>query len=266
MNDAGIKSFAFILGCIAMTIQIVLLRSFLSVFYGNELLIGLLLSFWLIWSGAGSYLGNRMIRRPGVDIQRRIVYGLYFAILWTAVIIAASKWIRVILAIPGGEFINTTQFLLFAAPILAPSCFVLGLCFTLLAQLYFTSAKKATTPAATIYIYEAMGSTLGSLLFTFIWVQLLSHLQVLCLLWIVVSFLLAWLDARRRKIALAAGLLIAALSPLTDDLELTLAKIYYASLTPQMRLVESKTSRYGELAIVDWMGEKTLFANSLKGA
>jgi spermidine synthase len=38
--------------------QIILLREFLSVFYGNELVIGIILANWMMLTGFGSFLGK----------------------------------------------------------------------------------------------------------------------------------------------------------------------------------------------------------------
>ncbi len=46
------------LGITSIATQIVLLREFLSVFYGNELVIGIVLANWLILTGVGSLLGR----------------------------------------------------------------------------------------------------------------------------------------------------------------------------------------------------------------
>ncbi len=46
------------LGFTSTITQIILLREFLSVFYGNELVIGIILGNWMIITGIGSYLGK----------------------------------------------------------------------------------------------------------------------------------------------------------------------------------------------------------------
>jgi len=53
INAVGITGFS------AVIIQCVLLRELLSVFFGNELILGILLCVWLLSCGTGSYLGNR---------------------------------------------------------------------------------------------------------------------------------------------------------------------------------------------------------------
>jgi len=49
-----------IMGLTSMLLQITVLRLLLSTFSGNELDIGITLSFWLISVGSGSYIGKRI--------------------------------------------------------------------------------------------------------------------------------------------------------------------------------------------------------------
>ncbi len=51
--------FMFITGSVAATVQILFLREFLSVFSGNELVIGLIFGLWLLSAAAGSRMGSR---------------------------------------------------------------------------------------------------------------------------------------------------------------------------------------------------------------
>ena len=49
----------FATGLTAAAVQIVFLREYLSIFSGNELVIGVILALWLLATAAGSYAGNR---------------------------------------------------------------------------------------------------------------------------------------------------------------------------------------------------------------
>jgi len=48
----------FTLGLITISTQIVLLREFLSIFYGNELVVGMILTNWMLLTGLGAYIGR----------------------------------------------------------------------------------------------------------------------------------------------------------------------------------------------------------------
>ena len=58
LNANFLKISAFLLGSTSIIAQVILLREFLSVFSGNELVIGLVLANWMILTGLGAYLGQ----------------------------------------------------------------------------------------------------------------------------------------------------------------------------------------------------------------
>ena len=64
-NDLDERRFnlsAFLLGSTSIIAQVILLREFLAVFSGNELVIGLVLANWMILTGLGAYLGKFPLR------------------------------------------------------------------------------------------------------------------------------------------------------------------------------------------------------------
>jgi len=50
------------LGISSIAVQLIVLREFLNVFYGNELVFGIILGSWFLLTGLGSYLG-RYVRK-----------------------------------------------------------------------------------------------------------------------------------------------------------------------------------------------------------
>ncbi len=49
--------------------QVVLLRELVATFYGNELLLGLILMAWLAWVAAGAWLLPRYLQPPTSNLQ-----------------------------------------------------------------------------------------------------------------------------------------------------------------------------------------------------
>ena len=61
MENRRVKDLAWAvaaLGMTALATQIILLREFVSVFQGNELVIGVVLAGWMMLTGAGAFLGR----------------------------------------------------------------------------------------------------------------------------------------------------------------------------------------------------------------
>ena len=48
----------FVLGFSSLYTQVFLLREFLSIFNGNELVLGIVLANWMLLTGTGAYLGK----------------------------------------------------------------------------------------------------------------------------------------------------------------------------------------------------------------
>jgi spermidine synthase len=57
-------------GLTSLVTQVFLLREFLSVFYGEELVIGVLLSNWMILTGVGAYLSRSLASENMINCPR----------------------------------------------------------------------------------------------------------------------------------------------------------------------------------------------------
>ena len=57
-SDKTLLAAVVVLGFSAIVTQTILVREFLSVFSGNELVIGVVLANWMILTGFGSWLGH----------------------------------------------------------------------------------------------------------------------------------------------------------------------------------------------------------------
>ena len=68
-RDLGLKAWGppVLLGFLAASIQVYLLREFAAEFYGNELTFGLFLGSWLLWGGLGSLIRPRPLQRAGTS-------------------------------------------------------------------------------------------------------------------------------------------------------------------------------------------------------
>jgi len=263
IHSKHLKFRAATLGAIALSAQMILSRVILGIFYGNELFLGLTLGLWLIGSGAGAITGNYLRSRNGDGFYRSFHLALCFSIVWTIAAIVAGKFIRSILHVPFAEFIITRDFIVFAIPAIMPTAFAIGLGFTLLSRLFAQIAPRGRNPATVIYILEAAGSAIAGLVITWLFTQMISH-------WCILFFLLTatiwlWMASLNLKHlwrwpVLAMGGLSLLLSQMADR---RLTAQYWRSMSPELIYRQGCTSRYGELAVVDWAGEKQLFHNSI---
>ncbi len=158
MSDSSrtsIKVTAFLLGFISLLAQVLLLRSLLSVFSGNELILGLILALWISFTGTGSILGERL--RPD-----RSYIGWSFVIVGLMLmVLPVSVWyVYPLFGISFGEVIPLPLTLLTNAVILLPLCLVFGAQFPLIVK------SPGQSPPSITYGLESLGAFVSGLLFT----------------------------------------------------------------------------------------------------
>ena len=256
------KTNSLLLGVTAIIVQIILLREFLVVFYGNELCVGLILASWLFWVAAGSQMGNRIKHQRGIP-------SLFF-ILQAAEVIAAFvaiyliKIIRTIAGVPIGEHVSILDITWAAFAILSVPCFLLGIQFALLATTMLKSDTPKGDPSAHVYIYESLGSLIASLIFSLLIVHWFSNLQTLILLLAMIS-LIAGIELSHRWLYISTILItILVLSPIPQSIESKLVELQWKTFNRNFDVVDWQNSRYGQLAVIEWGGEKSLYHNGLK--
>ena len=172
------KSLIFALMMIGFTAtagQIIVVREFIVVFYGNELCLGLILANWLLWGAVGSWalgrLADRIKRQTGVLAACEIFLTFIFPAL-----IFAARSARTILSVQPGEFIGFLPVSIFTFIILAPMCAVLGFLFALGARMY--PAAKGAKQIGHVYILEGVGASVGGLLTSLLLIRYLNSIQI----------------------------------------------------------------------------------------
>lgn len=147
------------LGVSSVVLQVLLMREILAYTGGNELIIGVYLSFWMLFTGLGSFLGGRLPVRNTVIISLLTVILLITATLSHLSVPLVRSWEGSFVATPGvWEVIILTS-----AALLLP-CLLLGALFPILAGLLFSG--KENRLASNAYGLEALGSVAGGLAFT----------------------------------------------------------------------------------------------------
>jgi len=236
---------AVLLGLLAASLQIFLLREFAAQFYGNELVFGLVLASWLLWGGCGSLWASG--REPG----RKGLAVLFFGVLLVApVCFAALRFSRFILGILPGELIGLGPILLFA--------FVLSffLNFPLGAIFVFTVKRDGHLPR--VYFWESFGAAAGGLLTYLALIPLLSNWQALAVIGGLAS-MAVFFFLGGRKAALVFSLALAAHAALFFS-DLPAQKLVWRPFA----LVRTKDSLYGKLQVIRTSEQVTLYDNSLR--
>lgn len=164
-----------------MASQIILMREFLIVFYGNELSLGLILASWLIWGAAGSWLLGRIADRIRPKITFFSLCQLFLSILLPLSILAIRS-LKLIIKVLPGEIIAFSPMALSSFIILAPLCSLLAFMFSLGCRVYELKSQTQATKIGMVYSLEAIGSMIGGLLVSFILIRLWHSLQIMVIL------------------------------------------------------------------------------------
>jgi spermidine synthase len=262
-NSLPYRVYAFLFGGTAMITQIVLLREFLSVFYGNELVIGVLLANWMALTGAGAALGSLLAKMlltgrtiptgqcgSILKIMVALIQGLamHYWLLLIAVLPITSLWLLDLLRnviLPTGSMAGLAQIIGTSFLLLLPFCIVCGSGFTMLSAL--SSQEKNENLISNVYAWESIGGMAGGAAFSIALLCSFDAVAILkAVLWINVigaGFLSSRFAGIRRY---ATALCIAALSvPFVLPGNYGLRQLLFRDQT----LLSFQDTPYGALAV-----------------
>jgi spermidine synthase len=161
------------IGFTSVIAQVVLIREFAAVFYGNELSFGLLLATWLIWTAVGSRLTGQLAPRFRLG-RRSYAASLGLVALCLPLELSLIRALRTILGLTPGLMMGYGSMAWAMLFILAPLCLAWGFQFTLGSHLL---AKEGGT-VGQAYMLEGIGAAIGGVLFSFLLVRLLDPFQI----------------------------------------------------------------------------------------
>ncbi len=254
----------FILGFTSLIGQVMITRELMVSFYGNEFFIGWILFGWFIWVAVGS-LGTKLFRRQSRETSFLIACHLFVTLLLPLEIFLIRLSKNLFLTAPG-QIPDIIPAMASSFFILAPLCLVLGLQFTFA----FECWKKGVGEA---YFWEALGFVVGGAAFNYKLV-FLNEFQISAILAglnLAPAFAL-WCDSLRsltiKNSYLKKGLLLAtAMLAVLTVLCLKNAgpfNFQTASLRfPNEKLLETKNSIYGNLAVTWVRGQYNFYHNGL---
>lgn len=229
------------MGLTSLLLQITAIRLLLSTFSGNELDIGITLSFWLIYVSLGSYIGQR------IRFKYAFIYSFIVIAILSLPTAFAIKSIRTILSLELGESVSFHFTLLSTAITLLPLCFMIGLQFPL--SVSFSGGKNA---AGRVYGLEAFGAFIGGVLFTFLISSRLNAFE-LCLVLSLINIVVAVYLSKKKLISIT----------------MILPLIFYigfhntVSSLPWdgMEISQSAESRYGEIDVIKIREQSSIYTN-----
>ncbi len=229
------------LGFVSIAGQVILLRELASSLGGNELGLGLLLGSWLLWTGAGSLLADKVRwQNPLAPAFAYAKLGVLFPLT-----VLAIRLVRPLFGLLPGEVVGLLTLLPIALLIVAPFGFLVGALFVLLSRAYPQGGTNR------VYLLEALGAALGGLLTTFLLVPFLSNLAIALLVGCLCLFLGFWLGGERSRFIRWLGpVILPVLLILSWVVHKPLERWSLATQWKGFELIESANSPYGAISVV----------------
>jgi spermidine synthase len=246
------------LGFTTILTQTFILREFLSVFQGNELLIGMFLATWLILSAIGVRAGKYFIDRQLFELsapQLILASGIIPILLLVFLYL-----IKYLLFLPGAE-VSLWTLVLVIVLLLFPYCFISGYLFTKLTVLITPNPNQSKISES--YGLESLGGAIAGLLFSFLLSLFLDSFQLAALVFSIqslVSFLMLH-EAEIKKIKrLLIGVLFIA-SVITIFLPLNI--IAKSFLFRGQKIFLTRDTPYGNITVTKTYDQYNYYENGI---
>jgi len=250
------------LGLTTTISQVIILREFMIVFFGNELTIGFILAFWLFWTAAGSLLANKILFQR-IDSEKLISPLLFVVSVVAPLTILLIRMSKGLFVAVSGEMMGLFSIIISSIVILAPLCFMLGSLFTTAS---LSQRKNYAESTSVVYKYESIGSAFGGLFLSLILLEQLDSFQIIFLVSVLnvfIGFIFLKINLIHKNLILFFVLgMIMLLSALWFGNEInhyTLQKLWSG-----FNIIDSRESKYGNLTIIEVNEEKSVYENGIK--
>lgn len=242
----GIKLVVFFSGTAAVIAQTLMIREGIVLFGGYELVSGILLCFWLVWAGVGSFLYSKVKTRSSAKTN----YSILLILLSFCTVFSVS-FLRLalnIFSLPFGEIIPLGRIIIISFLSLAPTSFIFGA--------LFPAASKLIEPEQ-VYFYEGIGSFCGGLFLSFILVQILPSFGIL-LLAVIMLFICAVIITGNRKLIIIPVILVFVFFKIHD-----IEWFFRSRQMPGQELIGLAESKYGMIAVTKTSSQVNFYTNGV---
>jgi spermidine synthase len=253
-NDTHLTVSIVAVGLTSLVTQVILLRELLSVFYGNELVIGVLLANWMTLTGLGAYLGRYVSRRDH-DVLPALL--LLLATLPYGTVLGLRLLRNTVF--PIGVMVGIVPIIWSSFILLIPFCVLSGASFSLIAGF----KPKTATPGliGSLYAWESIGSVIGGVLFSLVLFHYLHTFQCLAAL-MALDLAAALFVVRSRKTARVVvwGLAILILLPvIVLQVDVATKRLLF----PDQKILFSRDTPYGSLVVTRQAEQENFYENNV---
>ena len=232
-------------GFCSILAQTIFVRELLALFSGSEFVLGFLLFSYLLWAGLGAILSGRYFSRRGeIGVAvLRMAGALSGALLPLTVVVI--RLARGTIAFPPGEMPSPGNALLLSFFSVAPFGLVYGSIYDLASRLVSGRYGGLGESLPRVYVFEAVGSLSGALLFSILLVRYCSQFESAALIAVAI-IALSLHSLPGRKGLLMTALFLAAAIPLSGVVR-AVDRATTARIFSGYDVKGTATSKYGEL-------------------
>ena len=243
------------LGFSTSVIQVIMLREFVSVFYSNEIIFGIIIAFWMTLTGLGAWEGNK--RQQTNLPEKKLFYMFVLLGLIPLLLVFLINFSKHLIFQPG-ILINIWQLLPLIAVTLAPVCLISGYIFNVISK--GSLSDHVLKSGGKFYSIESIGSIIGGMVVSFVMVLYINTMQSLAIVFFInLATAVICFSGRGRLLKfplLFAGIILLSLF-FVYDIDLKVRQFLY----PNQKILESHETPYGNLTFTENIDQINVFEN-----
>lgn len=243
-----------VLGFTTSIVQVIILREFVSVFYSNELIFGIVLSVWMALIALGAWFG---VGKTLTIFPNRLLFILFFLSgILPLLLVFILHYFRNFLSQPG-VLISMWQLLPIIVFVLMPVCLLAGIIFTILSK---PIPGEVGSNGAKLYGFETIGSIIGGLTVSLVMVLWLNSTQSLAIIFAanIATASIYFINRKRiiKVLIILASVLITMLF-FIFNVDLIINQFLYNN----QKILETHETPYGNVTITETSGQINVFEN-----
>jgi spermidine synthase len=249
-----------IIGLSGIVAQIVILRELLVVFYGNELIIGIILANWMVSEAFGVFVVGKLVDKIKSKLSVFICLNSLFALFLPGMLFICRIF-KSSAGIPFAEALSLPLMALVSLLIIFPLAFLHGGLFSCGCKMYFLQNPEDSL--GKVYTWETVGTIMGGLVLTYFLIPNFNSFQsVLALSFL--NLILVFLFLANRKLRyfliLLVTLIFALCAPRFSKL------LQESSIRQQWEgqvVLDNRNSDYANISVTKKLNQYTFFYNGV---
>ncbi|MDY7031314.1 MAG: fused MFS/spermidine synthase [Thermodesulfobacteriota bacterium] len=260
-----------LLGVYAISAQVLFIREFLVVFYGNELCFGILFAVWLSGITFGAFLGSKIIGRVHDTFRLFLILQAIMCVLLPFQIYLA-RITGTFFEVPPGEYLSFSDIVYGSLISILPFSSVIGFAFPFACKTFLKKGRREATGIGWVYVFESAGSMIGGVALTFYLITYFQTFQIIMILSLALlanCFVLSVLSVSKGMkfsftvlfLCLFVAYMVLLFSMKIEKIEAFSVEKRWNAFHRGLKLLESIDSRYQNLTVGYGNGQYNFYGN-----